>query len=63
MFQEFYSAVFMITLENILKSAVESDFRKYSGLYINNRDGVLLLVKLQAFTINDSERVNGRVCF
>ena len=46
-----------------MKSVVESDFRKSSGLYINNSDGVLLLVKLQTFTVNDSERVNDRVCF
>ena len=43
-----------------MKSVAESDFRKSSGLYINNSDGVLLLVKLQAFTVNDSERVNDR---
>ena len=41
-----------------MKSVAESDFRKSSGLYINNNDGVLLLVRLQAFTINDNERVN-----
>ena len=46
-----------------MKSVAESDFRKSSGLYINNSDGVLLLVKLQAFTVNDSERVNDRICF
>ena len=46
-----------------LKSVAEPDFRKSSGLYISNRDGALLLVKLQAFTVNDSERVNDRVCF
>ena len=46
-----------------LNSVVESDFRKSSGLYINNITGVLLLVKLQAFTVNDSEKVSGRVCF
>ena len=42
---------------------MESNFRKSSGLYINNSDEVLLLVKLQAFTVNDSQRVNDRVCF
>ena len=46
-----------------LKSLAESDFRKSSGFYINNSDGVLPLVKLQAFTVNDSERVNERVSF
>ena len=46
-----------------LKSAAESDFRKSSGLLISNRDGALLLVKLEAFIVNDSERVNDRVCF
>ena len=46
-----------------LKSVAESDFRKSSGLYVNNSDRVLLLVKLQAFTVDDSERVNDRVCF
>ena len=45
-----------------LKSVAESHFRKSSGLYINKSDGVLLLVKLQAFAVNDSERVNYRVC-
>ena len=45
-----------------MNSVVESDFRKSSGLYINNINGVLLLVKLQAFTVNDSEKVNDRVC-
>ena len=49
MFQEYYSGVFMISL-------AESYFRKSSSLYINNSDGVLLLVKLQTFTVNDSER-------
>ena len=63
MFQECYSGVFIISLESFLKSVAESDFRKSSGLYINNSVGVLLLVKLQAFTVNDSERVNDRVCF
>ena len=52
-----------LTWRIFLKSVAESDFRKSSGLYINNSDGVLLLVKLQAFTVNDSERVNDRVCF
>ena len=46
-----------------MKSVVESDFRKSSGFYINNSDEVLLLVKFKAFTVNDSERVNGRACF
>ena len=46
-----------------MKSVVESDFYKSSGLDINNSYGVLLLVKLQVFTVNDSERVNDRVCF
>ena len=46
-----------------MKSVAEYDFRKSSGLYISNRDGALLLVKLQAFTVNDSERINDRVCF
>ena len=41
-----------------MKSVTESDFLKSSGLYINISDEVLLLVKLQAFTVNDSERVN-----
>ena len=63
MFQECYSAVFMISLEDILKPVVESDFSKSSGLYIGNKDGALLLVKLQAFTVNASERINDRVCF
>ena len=43
-----------------MKSAAESDFRKSGRLYINNSDGVLLLVKLQAFTVNDSERTTYR---
>ena len=46
-----------------LKSVVESHFRKSSSLYISNRDGAPFLVKLQAFTVNDSERINDRACF
>ena len=46
-----------------LKSVAESGFCKSSGLYINNSDGILLLVKLQDFNINDSERVTDRACF
>ena len=52
LFQECYSGVFMISLENI--------FVNLSG---RNRNGAPLLVKLQAFTVNDSERINDRVCF
>ena len=47
----------------LLKSVAESGFGKSSGLHINNSDGILLLVKLQDFNINDSERVTDRVCF
>ena len=53
----------MISLENILKSVAESHFRKSSGLYISNIDRAPLLVKLQPFTVNDSERINDKVCF
>ena len=66
MFQECYLGVFMKysgVLIIFLKSVVESNFRKCSDLHLNNSDRVLLLVKLQAFTENDSERVNDRVCF
>ena len=44
-------------------SVAASHFSKPSGLYISNRDGAPLLVKLQAFTVNDSERINERVRF
>ena len=46
-----------------LKSVAESDFHKSLGVYIKNSDGVLILVKLQVFTVKDSEWVNDRVCF
>ena len=64
MFQECYSGVFMKysgVLRIFLKSVVEPNFRKCSGLHVNNSDRVLLLVKLQGFTENDSERVNDAV--
>ena len=44
-----------------MKTVVEFDFRKFSGLYMNNNDRVLLLVKLYAFTVNDSERITYRI--
>ena len=53
----------MISLENIFEVCAEFDFRKSSSLYINSSDRVLLLVKLHAFTVIDSERDNDRVCF
>ena len=53
----------MISLEIFLKSVAESDFYKSSGLCISNSDGVLLLVKLQVFTVNDIKIVNDKVCF
>ena len=40
MFQECYLGVFIISLENILKSVTESDSCKSSGLYINSSEGV-----------------------
>ena len=46
-----------------LKSVAEPDFHKSSGLYISNQDGALLLVKLRDFIVNDSERINDKVCF
>ena len=58
-----------------LKSVTESNFRKSSGLFIAVKESVtvtvtvplpspsLLLIKLQAFTVYDNERVNGGVCF
>ena len=59
MFQECYLGVFMKysgVLRIFLKSVVEPNFRKCSGLHVNNSDRVLLLIKLQGFTENDSER-------
>ena len=41
MFQECYSAVFVISLE---KSVTESDFCKSSGPYINSSEGVCDIV-------------------
>ena len=40
MIQEYYSGVFLISLENIFKSVTESNFRKSSDLYINSSEGV-----------------------
>ena len=40
MFQECYLGVFMITWRIFLKPVAESDFRKSSGRYINNSEGV-----------------------
>ena len=57
LFQECYSGVFMISLENIFESLI------FVNLLGRNRNGAPLLVKLQAFTVNDSDRINDRVCF
>ena len=47
----------------LLKSVTESGFHQSSGLYINSSGGVCDGVKLQAFIVNDNEKVNGGVCF
>ena len=66
MFQERYSGVFMVGLEYIFEVCNIVWFSEiFKSLYKQQWKSLwqsLLLVKLQAFTVNNSERFNGIVC-